>query len=117
MQPDPSPAKLWVKNPGGAIRRRDRTGISSAGSLGLVGFSGSLPVPPPDSAVATTNGLESQLLGSAGRLSRPATVKLLKLPPAKAVQRCVSNEVVISGFWESTMILLAGDVRSQVHTA
>ena len=37
--------------------------------------------------------------------------------PAKAAQRCVSNEVVISGFSESRRIRLAGDVRSQVHTA
>jgi len=80
VHPDPSPAKLWVKNPGGAIRRKDRTGISSADSLGLVRVLASLTGPPADSAVATTNGLESQLLGSAGRLSRPATVKLLKFP-------------------------------------
>jgi len=92
-------------------------GIPSVGSLRLVGVSGLLVMLPTSSGMAHANGRESRLLGSAGRLSRPATVKLLKLPPAKAVQRCVSNEVVISGFWESTMILLAGDVRSQVHTA
>ena len=60
--------------------------------------------------MATTNGLESQLLGSAGRLSRPATVKLLKFPPAKAAQRCVSNDVAISGLCERKMILLAGEI-------
>src|SRR5215469_16124751 len=76
VQPDPSTAKDWLKKPGAAVRRKDRMGISSVGSLRLVGVSGSVPVSPPDSAVATTNGLESQLLGSARRLSRPATVKL-----------------------------------------
>jgi len=107
VQPaDESTAKPWVKNPGGAIRRKDRIAISSADSLGLVRTS--LTVPPPDSAVANANGLESQLLGSAGRLSRPATVKLLKFPPAKAAQRCVSNDVAISGFCESRRIRLAG---------
>src|SRR5215831_8302725 len=70
VQPDPSTAKDWVKYPGGAIRRKDRMGISSVGSLRLVGVPGSLPVPPPDSAVATSNGLASQLLGSRyGRFS------------------------------------------------
>ena len=92
-------------------------GISSVGSLRLVGVSGSLVMLPTSSRVAHAYGRESLLLGSAGRLSRPATVKLLKLPPAKAAQRCVSNEVVISGFCESNMILLAGEVRSQVPTA
>ena len=76
-------------------------GISPVGSLRLVGVSGSLPVPPPDSAVATTNGLESQLLGSAGKLSRPATVKVLKFPWARAAQRRVKSEVRTSGFCES----------------
>ena len=92
-------------------------GISSVGSLRLVGVSGLLVMLPTSSGVANAYGRESQLLGSAGRLSRPATVTLLTFPPAKAAQRCVSDEVVISGFSESTMILLAGDVRTQVHTA
>jgi len=87
VQPDPSTAKLWVKKPGGAIRRKDRMGISSVGSLRLVGVSGSVVVLPTNSAVAEASGLFSQLPGSAGRLSRPATVKLLKFPPAKAAQR------------------------------
>ncbi len=30
VQPDSSTAKDWVKNPGGATRRKDRMGISSA---------------------------------------------------------------------------------------
>src|SRR5215831_9553742 len=108
LQPDQSAAKPWVRKPGGAIRRKDRTGISSTNSLGLVRVLASLTGPTPDSAVANANGLESQLLGSAGRLSRPATVKLLKFPPARAAQRCVSNDVAISGFCERKMILLAG---------
>ena len=117
MQPDPSTAKDWVKNPGGAIRRKDRIGVSSVGSLRLVGVSVSLVMLPTCSRVAHANGRERQLLGSAGRLSRPAAVTLLTFPPAKAAQCCVRNEVVISGFCESDMILLAGDVRSQVPTA
>ena len=28
VQPDQSPAKLWVKKPGGAIRRNDKTVVS-----------------------------------------------------------------------------------------
>ena len=33
---DESAAKLWVRKPGGAIRRKDRIGVSLAGSLRLV---------------------------------------------------------------------------------
>jgi len=87
VQPDPSTAKVWVKKPGGAIRRKDRTGISSVGSLRLVGMSGSVAVLATNSAGADANGLESQLLGSAGNASRPATVKVLKFPCASAAQR------------------------------
>jgi len=105
VQPDPSTAKLWVKNPGGAIRRKDRIGVSSVGSLRLVGISGSVVVLPTNSGVANANGLESQLLGSAGRLSRPATVKLLKFPWACAAQRWLKSEVEISGFCGSGRIL------------
>src|SRR5215469_7167910 len=75
VQPDSSTAKDWVRKPGGAIRRKDRMGIFPVSSLRLVGLSGSVAVPSPNSARAS--GLESQLPGSAGRLSRPATVKLL----------------------------------------
>ena len=108
MHPDPSTAKDWVKNPGGAIRRKDRIGVSSTGSLRLVGVSGSLAVLPTNSGMTNVKGLLSQLVGSAGRLSRPATVKLLRFPPARAAQRAVKSEVGTSGFCESTMILLAG---------
>jgi hypothetical protein len=84
---DDSPAKLWVKNPGGAIRRRDRIGISPADSLRLVRVSSSVVVLPTNSAVAKANGLESHPPGSTGKASRPATVKLLMFPPASAAQR------------------------------
>ena len=72
-------------------------------------MSGSIAVLPTSSGVANANGLESQLLGSAGRLSRPATVKLLKFPSASFAQCRLSNEVGTSGFCPSGMILpLAG---------
>src|SRR5262249_45199407 len=51
VQPDSSTAKLCVKNPGGAIRRKDRTGISSVGPLRLVGVSGSIAALPSPSLV------------------------------------------------------------------
>ena len=38
-------------------------------------------------------GLVSQLPGSVGRLSRPATVKLLNSPPASAAQCWLSSDV------------------------
>jgi len=75
--PDESTAKLWSKKPGGAIRRRDKIVISPAGSLKLVWLSFSDAAPPTNSELANANGLESQPSGSAGKLSRPATVKLL----------------------------------------
>ena len=68
-QPDESVAKLCVRKPGGAIRRNDRTG-RSVDSLRPISSSGL-------SAVANANGLESHPPGSAGKLSRPAMVKLL----------------------------------------
>jgi hypothetical protein len=67
--------------------RKDRTEVSSDGSLKLTYVSGSLPALPTSSALAKAVGLESQLLGSAGRLSHPAIVKLLKIPSAMAAQR------------------------------
>ena len=76
MQPvDESVAKLWFKKPDGAIRRKDTIGISSVDRVARV--SGSVAVLPTNSAVPDANGLESQPPGSAGKLSRPATVKLL----------------------------------------
>src|SRR5688572_8285927 len=56
------------------------------------------------------SGLETQPLGSAGRLSRPATVKLLILPPASAAHRWLNSAVATSGFCPRGMILpLAGE--------
>ena len=72
-------------------------------------MSGSIVVLPTNSAVADANGLESQLLGSAGKVSRPATMKLLRFPPAKAAQRWVKSEVRISGFHPSGIILPLAD--------
>ena len=88
VQPvDESVAKLWFKKPDGAIRRKDTTGIASFDSLRLVRVSGSVALLPTNSGVAKAKGLESHPPGSAGKLSRPATVKLLAFPPASAAQR------------------------------
>jgi len=86
VQPvDESVAKLWFKKPDGAIRRKDTIGISSVDRV--VRVSGSVVVLLTNSAVANAKGLESHPPGSAGKLSRPATVKLLAVPPASAAQR------------------------------
>src|SRR5215831_15664790 len=47
--------------------------------------------------MARANGLESQPAGSAGKLSRPATVKLLRFPPARAAHRWLKSVVAMSG--------------------
>ena len=77
---DEGAAKAFVKNPGGAIWRNDRRGRSpidlarltrepaSVAELSWVSWGG---------GIAEANGLESQPPGSAGKLSLPATVKLL----------------------------------------
>src|SRR5574341_1143341 len=87
VQPaDQSTAKDWVKNPGGAICRNDRMGVSlvSPPASRLTSVTPlasrlspptSTTVPPSNSPRANASGLESQPPGSAGRLSRPATVK------------------------------------------
>lgn len=108
MQPiDKSVAKLCVRKPGGTIRRKDRIGVSPAGSLTLVSVAGL----PSSSVVANANGLESHPPGSAGKLSRPATVKLLYMPPSNAAHRWLINDVSMSGFCERGMILpLAGEM-------
>jgi hypothetical protein len=107
VQPAESTAKFWVKNPGGAIRRKDRMGISCAGSLLLVSVAG----PPSSSVVANAKGLESHPPGSAGKASRPATVKLLVFPAASAAHRWLKSVVAMSGFCERGMILpLAGEM-------
>ena len=104
-------AKFWVRNPGGAIRRKDTTGIASVASLRLVRDSGSVAVLPTNSAVANAKGLESHPPGSAGKLSRPATVKLLAFPPASAAQRWLKSVVASSGFCpRGTILPLAGEI-------
>src|SRR5688572_678487 len=56
------------------------------------------------------NGLETQPPGSAGKLSLPATVKLLALPPASAAQRWLTSAAAISGFCpRGTSLPLAGE--------
>ena len=110
MQPESSTAKDWVKKPVGAIRRKDRMGISSVDSLRLAGVSGSVAALPTSSGVANANGLLSQLPGSAGNLSRPATAKLLKITWASFAQCRLSNDVAIRAFCERKMILLAGEM-------
>ena len=72
-QPFEPAANAWVRKPDGPIRRRDRMAFPPAGSLRFPSVTG----PPSGSVVANANGLESQLPGSAGKLSRPAMVKVL----------------------------------------
>ena len=110
MQSDESTPKLWVKKPGGAIFRNDSKGVPSAISLKL-GKAVSVAVPSLNSAMLRTSGLEIHPLGSAGKLSLPATVKLLALPPASAAQRWLKSVVASSGFCPRGMILpLAGEM-------
>ena len=85
-QPDESTAKLWVRNPGGAVWRKESRGASPPDSLSLVRKEASFDVSLA-SAVANASGVESQPPGSAGKTSRPATVKLLYTPPASAAHR------------------------------
>jgi hypothetical protein len=67
--------------------------------------SGSVVVLPTNSAPWNANRLESQPPGSAGKLSRPATVKLLKMPSPDAAHRWLINDVSMSGFCERGKIL------------
>ena len=76
------------------MRRNEMSG----GSLWLAGEPTPLSGLLPESEVAKANGLESQPLGSAGKLSRPATVKLLMFPPARAAHRWPKSVVAMSGF-------------------
>jgi len=77
VQHEESTAKFCVKNPGGAILRKEKRGVFASDSGKLARVSGSVAVLPTNSAAPDANGLESQPSGSAGKLSRPATVKLL----------------------------------------
>ncbi len=79
--------------------------VSPVGWSTLAGSRASVSVLRLGSEMARAKGLASQPPGSAGRLSRPATVKLLSSPPAKAAQRWLKRAVAISGFCESGMIL------------
>jgi hypothetical protein len=92
-------AKVCVKNLGGAIRRKDTTGIGSVDSGRLVDVSGSVAQLPTNSPVANAKGLESHPPGSAGKLSRSATVKLLIFPPPSVAQRWLKSVVASNGFW------------------
>jgi len=88
VQPaDESAANVCVKNPGGAICRNESNGASFSGSCMLVVVPVFVTELRLNSTVVIASGLASQLLGSAGRLSRPAMVKLLKTPSATAAQR------------------------------
>ena len=103
VQPDDSPAKLWVRKPGGAIRRKEMRGVSAAGSLWLVG--GPISLLPESEDMAIANGLDSHPSGSGGTLSRPATVKLLRFPPVIAAHRWPKSVVAMSGFSGNGKIL------------
>ena len=106
-----SPEKLWVKNPGGAIRRKDTTGSASIDPRRPVRVSGSVAVLPTNSPVVNAKGLESHPPGSTGKASRPATVKLLAFPPASAAHRWLKSVVASSGFCpRGTILPLAGEM-------
>jgi len=115
VQPaDESTAKLWVKNPGGAIRRKEMRGVSPTGSLWLVGGPISLL---PESDMARAKGLESHPPGSAGKLSRPATVKLLRFPLANATHRWLKSVFAMSGFcWRGKILPPAGAMGDWIVT-
>jgi hypothetical protein len=109
VQPaDESTAKLWVKNPDGAIFRSERIGGSAKPDKTSPSLS-SCPVPALSAAIAS--GAGTQPPGSAGRLSLPATVKLLTFPPASAAQRWLKSVVAILGFCpRGTILPLAGEM-------
>ena len=110
-QPDESTAKDWLRNPAGEILRTERIGASSG-----IMPSASLISPSSGSETAKGTGLESQLLGSAGRVSRPATVKLLIFPPPNAAQRWLDKDVGIKGVCPKGMILpLAGEIGDWIE--
>jgi len=91
-------AKVWIRNPGGAIRRNDRIVVRPAVSGRLARVFGSVNVLPTNSVEAIANGLESHAPGSAGKLSRPATVKLLTFSWASAAHRWLKSAVDMRGF-------------------
>ena len=78
--------------------RKESRGGPSVVSPSLVREDASFTVPPADSVVVSASGLGSHPAGSAGRLSRPATVKLLMFPPARAAHRWPKSVVAMSGF-------------------
>jgi hypothetical protein len=84
---DPFGAKPCIKNPAGAICRNERTGISFVWSDGRDKPDEPDEPDKPEEPSSSASGLGSQLPGSDGTLSRPATVKLLTFPPASAAQR------------------------------
>src|SRR5262249_32131516 len=92
-----STAKVWVRNPTGAICRKDRTMVSFAGSVTRDCESASATVPALNSAGLKAGGLASHPPGSVGRLSRPATVKLLNSPPATDAQCWLGSDAAING--------------------
>lgn len=97
VQPaDLSTAKAWVRNPAGAICRKDNICLSG---LSPSAFPPSVCIPCPVPGIAS--GLASQLPGSVGKLFRPATVKLLNCPPATEAHCWLSSEVASSGVFPS----------------
>ena len=110
-------AKLWVKKPEGAIFRRESKGAASSLSLPVVPVRASFAAPWSDSTMLKANGLDIQLPGSAGKASRPPTVKLLMLPPASAAHRWPRSVVAMSGFCPSGTILPpAGEMGDWITT-
>src|SRR5688572_13720377 len=108
-QSDEAAPKFCVRKPAGATFRKDSKGVPFSISLKLE-RSVSVAVPSLDSAKLRASGLETQPPGSAGKLSRPATVKLLALPPASAAQRWLTSAAAMSGFCpRGTSLPLAGE--------
>jgi hypothetical protein len=89
---DPFGAKPCIKNPAGPICRKERR-LSFVSFIWFVSFLWFEELIKPDELdkldepSSSASGLGSQLPGSDGTLSRPATVKLLTFPPASAAQR------------------------------
>jgi hypothetical protein len=99
-------AKLWVRKPGGAIRRNARRGGSPADVVLRV-FR--LVAVPTTSGVASANGLRSHPSGSGSSLSRPRSVKVLNRPPARAAHDWLINDAARTGFCGRGMMFSASE--------
>ena len=83
-------------------------GLALCPSPRATGLTPSAFAPSPIPASSVASGLASQLPGSVGRLSRPATVKLLNSPPANDAQCWLSNDVAMQRRFPQRLNLAAG---------